>query len=68
MEPAAARPRPQAIDHDDRPVPRWPAARRTGPGTPGPLAQAAAGHLDWHQAAAPRRRGRPPRRAPRILR
>ena len=43
MEPAAAIPRHQAIDDDDRLVHRWRVARLTGLGVPWPLAQAAAG-------------------------
>ena len=67
MEPAAAIPRPGAIDHDDRLVHRWRVARLTGLGIPWPLAQVAADRVDWHQVAALVRRGCPPRLALRIV-
>jgi hypothetical protein len=52
MEPAAARPRHEATDHDDRPVHSWRVARLTGLGIPWPQAQAAApeGHTQQKQA------------------
>jgi len=68
MEPAPARPPLEGIDHDDRMVPRWRAARLTGPGLPWPLAQAAADHVDWHQVADLVRRGCPSWLALRIVR
>jgi hypothetical protein len=37
-------------------------------GIPRPVAEAAAGHIDWHQMAAPVQRGCPPWLALRILR
>ena len=67
MEPAAAIPRHEAIDHDDRLARRWRMARLTGLGVPRPPAQAAADHVDWHQVATLVRRGCPPRLALRIL-
>ena len=67
MEPAPARPPLEAIDHDDRMVRRWRAARLPGPGIPWPLTQAAADHVDWHQVADLVRRGCPPRLALRIV-
>ena len=68
MEPAPARPRHEAIDHDDRLVHKWRLALLTAPGIPSPLAPATAGHVDWHQAATLVRRGCPPRLALRIVR
>jgi len=68
MEPAAATPRHEAIDHDDRLMHEWRVARLTGLGVRRPLAQAAAGHVDWHQVAALVLRGCPPRLALRIIR
>ena len=68
MEPAPARPRHEAIDHDDRLVHEWRVARLTELGIPGPLAQAAVGHVDWHKVATLVSRGGPPRLALRIVR
>ena len=68
MEPAPARPRPEAIDHDDLPVHEWRVTQLTRLGIPGSLAQAAAGHVDWHQVATLVRRGCPPRLALQIVR
>jgi len=67
MEPAPARARREAIDHDDRLVREWRMARLSGLGVLWPLAQAAAGHVDWHQVATLVRRGCPPRLALRIV-
>ena len=68
MEPAPARPRHEAIDHDNRLVHKWRLALLTALGIPWPLAQATAGHVDWHQVAALVLRGCPPRLALRIIR
>ena len=68
MEPAPARARREAIDHDDRLVREWRMARLSGLGIPWPLAQSAADHVDWHQVATLVRRGCPPRLALRIAR
>ena len=69
MEPASqARPRPEAIDDDDRRVHDWRVTRLTRLGIPWSLAQAAAGHVDWHQVARLVRRGCPPRLALQIVR
>jgi hypothetical protein len=68
MEPAAAIPRREAIDHNDLLVHEWRVARLTGLGIPWGLAQAAAEHVDWHQVATVVRRGCPPRLALRIVR
>ena len=67
MEPAPARPRHEAIDHDDLLVHEWWVTRLTRLGIPWPLAQAA-GHVDWHQVATLVRRGCPPRLALQIIR
>jgi hypothetical protein len=67
MEPAAAIPRHEAIDHDDRLAHRWRVARLTGLGVPRPLAQAAADHVGRHQVVTLVRRGCPPRLPLRIL-
>jgi hypothetical protein len=68
MEPALARPHDEAIDHDDRPVHEWRVTQLTRLGIPWSLAQAAAGHVDWHQLAELVRRGCPPRLALQIVR
>jgi hypothetical protein len=68
MEPAPARPRHEAIDHDSLLVREWRVTQLTRLGIPGSLAQAAAGHVDWHQVARLVRRGCPPRPALRIVR
>jgi hypothetical protein len=49
-------------------VHKWRVARLTCLGIPWPVAEAAAGHVDWHQITALVQRGRPPRLALRILR
>ena len=67
MEPAAARPSLEAIDHDDQMVCEWRVTRLTGLGIPWPLAQAAADHVNWHQVASLVHRGCPPRLALRIV-
>src|SRR5260370_42514273 len=51
MEPAPARPRDEAIDHDDLLVHEWRVTQLTRLGIPWSLAQAAADHVDWHQVA-----------------
>ena len=68
MEPAPARPRLEAIDDDDVLVHEWRVRQLTGLGIPWSLAQAVAGHVDWHQVAELVRRGCPPRLALRIIR
>jgi hypothetical protein len=68
MEPAPARPRHEAIDHDDRLVRKWRLALLTALGIPRLLAQAIVGHVDWHQVATLVRRCCPPRLALRIVR
>jgi hypothetical protein len=66
MEPAPARPRHEAID-DDVLVHEWRVRQLTGLGIPWSLAQATAGHVDWHQVATLVRHGCPPRLALRIV-
>ena len=68
MEPAPARPRHEAIDHDGRLAHKWRLAPHTALGIPSPLAQVTAGRVDWHQIATGVRRGCPPRLEPRIVR
>jgi hypothetical protein len=67
MEPAAARPLHEAIDHDDLLVQEWRVRQLTRLGFPWSLAQAAAGHVDWHQVAKLVRHGCPPRLALQIV-
>jgi hypothetical protein len=50
------------------PVHEWRVARLMRLGIPWPVAEAAAGHVDWHQMAALVQRGCPPWLALRILR
>jgi hypothetical protein len=64
MESAPARPRHEAVDHDDLLVHEW----RVTQGIPWSLAQAAADHVDRHQVAKLVRRGCPPRLALQIVR
>jgi hypothetical protein len=68
MEPALARPRHEAIDDDDLLVHEWRVTQLARLGVPWSLAQAAAGHVDWHQVARLVGRGCPPRLALRIVR
>jgi hypothetical protein len=68
MELAPASPRHEAIDDDDLLVHEWRVTQLTRLGIPGSLAQAAAGHVDWHQVATLVRRGCPPRLALQIVR
>jgi len=50
------------------PVHEWRVARLERLGIPWPVAEAAAGHVDWHQVATLVRRGCPPRLALQIVR
>jgi hypothetical protein len=68
MEPELARPRHEAVDHDDLLVHEWRVTQLTLLGIPWSLAQAAADHVDWHQVAKLVRRGCPPRLALQIVR
>jgi hypothetical protein len=67
MEPAPTTPRHEAID-DDVLVHEWRVRQLIGLGIPWSLAQATAGHIDWHQVAKLVRRGWPPRLALQIVR
>jgi hypothetical protein len=68
MEPAAARPRHEAIDHSDLLVHEWRVTQLARLEIPWSLAQAVADHVDWHQVAKLVRRGCPPRLALQIVR
>jgi hypothetical protein len=68
MEPTPARPRHEAIDHDDLLVHEWRVTQLIRLGIPWSLAQAAADFVDWHQVARLVRRGCPPRLALQIVR
>ena len=68
MEPAPARLRNEAIDHDDLLVHEWRVTQLTRLGIPWSLAQAVADHVDWHQVAKLVRRGCPPGLALQIVR
>ena len=68
MEPAPTRPSHEAIEDDDVLVHEWRVTQLTRLGIPGPLAQAAAGYVDWHEVARLVRRGCPPRLALQIVR
>jgi hypothetical protein len=68
MEPVQARPRLEAIDHDDLLVHEWRVTQLSRLGIPWSLAQAVADQVDWHQVAKLVRRGCPPRLALQIVR
>ena len=68
MEPPPASARHEAIDHDELVVHEWRVTQLARLGIPWSLAQAAAGHVDWHQVAELVRRGCPPRLALRLVR
>jgi hypothetical protein len=53
----------EAIEHDRPLVHKWRAAQLRRLGIPGPLAEAYAERLDWHQVAKLVQRGCPPRLA-----
>ena len=57
----------ETIEKQD-PVHEWRVAQLVSLGIPRPVAEAAAGDVEWHQMAALVRRGCPPRLALRILR
>jgi hypothetical protein len=59
--------RHEIIERQD-PVHEWRVVRLARLGIPWPVAEAAAGHVDWHQMAALVQRGWPPWLALRILR
>ena len=51
MQPIATITRHEAINHDELPVRNWRVSQLERCGIPGPLAEAYANHIDWHQAA-----------------
>ena len=59
--------RHETVEKQD-PVHEWRVARLARLGIPWPVAEAVAGHVDWHQMAALVQRGCPPWLALRILR
>jgi hypothetical protein len=67
MDPIPADSSHETIGRDERPVHDWRAGQLTRLGIPGPLAEAVADRVDWHQIAALIRRGCPPRLALRIV-
>jgi hypothetical protein len=67
MEPVLAPIRHEVIDNDELLVHNWRVTQLQRLGIPGPLADAAADHVDWHQVARLVRRGCPPRLALRIV-
>ena len=58
----------EAINDREGLVHQWRVTQLTRLGLPGPLAQAEADHVDWHQIARLVRRGCPPVLALRIVR
>lgn len=58
----------EAIDDEESLVHRWRVAQLTRLGIPGPLAEAEAGKVDWHQVARLVQRGCSPQLALRIVR
>lgn len=58
----------KAIGRDELLVHDWRVAQLTRLGIPGPLAEAYADQLDWHQVARLVQRGCPPQLALRIVR
>jgi len=68
MEPTLATIRHEAIDDDALVVHEWRVTQLKRLGIPGPLADAAADHVDWHQVAKLVHRGCPPRLALCIVR
>jgi hypothetical protein len=60
MEPAPTVTRHEAIDRDELLVRDWRVAQLKRLGIPGPLAEDAAGNVDWHEIARLVQRGCPP--------
>ena len=58
----------EAINDGEALVHQWRVTQLTRLGIPGPLAEAEADHVDWHQIAQLVRRGCPPILAVRIVR
>lgn len=68
MEPTETITRHEAIEHHDLVVHEWRVTQLKRLGIPGPLAAAAADHVDWHEVARLVQRGCPARLALRIVR
>jgi hypothetical protein len=67
MEPTQTSIRHEAIDDDEIVVHDWRVSQLTRLGIPGPIADAVADRVDYHQVAKLVRRGCPPRLALRIV-
>jgi hypothetical protein len=68
MEPTQAVACHEVIEHDEYPVHQWRVIQLKRLGIPGPLAEADADNVDWHQIARLIQHGCPPRLALRIIR
>ena len=68
MEPTQAVAGHEVIAHYEYPVHQWRVTQLKRLGIPGPLAEADADNVDWHQIARLVQRGCPPRLALRIIR
>jgi hypothetical protein len=68
MEPTQAVACHEVIEHDEYPVHQWRVTQLKRLGIPGPLAEADADNVDWHQIASLVQHGCPPRLALRIIR
>ena len=68
MEPTSTIIGHEVIDPGELLVHEWRVAQLKRLGIPGPVADEAAGHVDWHQIAALVRRGCPPELALHIVR
>jgi hypothetical protein len=68
MEPTQAVAYHEVIEHDEYPVHQWRVTQLKRLGIPGPLAEADADNVDWHQIASLVQHGCPPRLALRIIR
>lgn len=66
MGPTPATIRHEVIDEDQLLVHEWRVTQLKRLGIPGPMADAVADHVDWHQVAKLVRHGCPPRLALRI--
>jgi hypothetical protein len=68
MEPTQLVAGHEAIERDEHMVQKWRVTQLKRLGIPGPLAEAAADDVDWHQIAKLVQRGCSPRLALRIVR
>jgi hypothetical protein len=68
MEPTQAVTCHEVIEYDEYPVHQWRVTQLKRLGIPGPLAEADADNVDWHQIASLVQHGCPPRLALRIIR